>query len=179
MPKSKHSETDQVLHGEILPPAHVSIASVAEMSPAEFLAAHGVQPPKPKAYRTSEAAMRAVVAEVTKDRSQGCSLPACGDPCIRRGNDDVLLTQQPRHRLGAVQATGIFGGWLGPLSPENLDVGHGLALGFASLGSLGTARPGITIWPSTETPSRWGGRPTGGLSFCALPSLHGDRTRHF
>jgi hypothetical protein len=66
MPKSKRSETEP-LTGEILPPAHVSIASVAEMSPAEFLAAHGVRSPQPKAYRTFEAAMRAVIAEVTKD----------------------------------------------------------------------------------------------------------------
>ena len=66
MPKSKRSETEP-LTGEILPPAHVSIASVAEMSPAEFLAAHGVRSPKPKAYRTFEAAMRAVIAEVTEE----------------------------------------------------------------------------------------------------------------
>jgi hypothetical protein len=63
MPKSKHSEVDQVLHGEVLAPAHVSIASVAEMSPAEFLAAHGVQPPRPKAYRSLDAALAAIIRE--------------------------------------------------------------------------------------------------------------------
>jgi hypothetical protein len=65
MPKSKRSETEP-LTGEILAPAHVSVASVAEMSPAEFLAAHGVRPPKPKFYRTFDAAMRAVIADVMK-----------------------------------------------------------------------------------------------------------------
>ena len=66
MPKSKRSETEP-LTGEILPPAHVSIASVAEMSPAEFLAAHGVRPPKVKAFRSLDAAMRAAVAEAMRE----------------------------------------------------------------------------------------------------------------
>jgi hypothetical protein len=66
MPKSKRSETDQILEGEILPPAHVATTSLAEMSPAEFLAAHGIRPPKPKAYRSFDEAMRAVIADVTK-----------------------------------------------------------------------------------------------------------------
>jgi hypothetical protein len=65
MPKSKRSETEP-LTGEILPPAHVSIASVAEMSPAEFLAAHGVRPPKSKAYRSLDAAPRAIITEVAE-----------------------------------------------------------------------------------------------------------------
>ena len=67
MPKSKRSKPDQVLHGEILPPAHVSIASVAEMSPAEFLMLHGVQPPRPKAYRSLDAAMAAIVMEAVRE----------------------------------------------------------------------------------------------------------------
>jgi hypothetical protein len=33
------------------------------MSPAEFLMLHGVQPPRPKAYRTLDAAMAAIVRE--------------------------------------------------------------------------------------------------------------------
>ena len=65
MPKSKRSETEP-LTGEILPPAHVSIASVAEMSPEAFLAAHGVRLPKPKAYRSLGAAMRAIIIEVAE-----------------------------------------------------------------------------------------------------------------
>jgi hypothetical protein len=52
------------LHGEILPPAHLSTVTVAEMSPAEFLAAHGIRAPKPKSYRSFDAAIRAIVAEV-------------------------------------------------------------------------------------------------------------------
>jgi hypothetical protein len=66
MPKSKRSETEPPT-GEILPPAHVSIANVAEMTPEAFLAAHGVRLPKPKAYRSLRAAMRAVVAEAVRE----------------------------------------------------------------------------------------------------------------
>ncbi len=65
MPKSKRSETEP-LTGEILPPAHVSIASVAEMTPAEFLMLHGIKPPKPKPYRSFEAALRAIITEVAE-----------------------------------------------------------------------------------------------------------------
>jgi hypothetical protein len=67
MPKSKRSKP-QPLTGEVLPPpAHVSIASVAEMSPAEFLAAHGVRPPKVKAFRSLDAAMAAIVREAVRE----------------------------------------------------------------------------------------------------------------
>jgi hypothetical protein len=66
MPKSKRSETEP-LTGEILPPAHVSIASVAEMSPEAFLAAHGARLPKPKAYRSLGAAIRAVIADAVRE----------------------------------------------------------------------------------------------------------------
>jgi hypothetical protein len=66
MPKSKRSKPVP-LEGEILPPAHVSIASVAEMSPAEFLAAHGVRPPKVKAFRSLDAAMAAIVMEAVRE----------------------------------------------------------------------------------------------------------------
>ena len=50
MPKSLRSETEP-LTGEILPLAHVATTTLAEMSPEQFLALHGVKPPKPKAYR--------------------------------------------------------------------------------------------------------------------------------
>jgi hypothetical protein len=66
MPKSKRSEADQVLEGEVLPPAHISIASVAEMTPEQFLALHGIKPPKPKSYPTLRAAMAAIVTEVAE-----------------------------------------------------------------------------------------------------------------
>jgi hypothetical protein len=67
MKKSKRSEPDQVpLDGEILPPAHVSAVTVAEMSPTEFLALHGVKPPRPKAHRGLRAAMRAIITEVAE-----------------------------------------------------------------------------------------------------------------
>jgi hypothetical protein len=67
MPKSKRSETEP-LTGEILPPAHIAATSLAEMSPAEFLAAHGIKSPKPKAYRTFEGAMRAIITEVAEGK---------------------------------------------------------------------------------------------------------------
>jgi hypothetical protein len=66
MPKLKHSDADEILHGEILPPARVSTTTVAEMSPAEFLALYGIKPPKPKAYRSLDAAMRAIITEVAE-----------------------------------------------------------------------------------------------------------------
>jgi hypothetical protein len=67
MKKSKRSKPDQVLHGDVLPPAHVTIASVAEMSPAEFLALHGVPVPRRvKVYGSFEAAVRGVIADVSK-----------------------------------------------------------------------------------------------------------------
>jgi hypothetical protein len=65
MPKSKRSDSAP-LDGEILPPARVSTANLAEMSPAEFLALHGIKPPRPKAYRTFAAAMRAIITEVAE-----------------------------------------------------------------------------------------------------------------
>jgi hypothetical protein len=52
--------------GEVLPPAHAATVGVAEMSPADFLAAQGIRPPKTKAYRSFDEAMRAVIADVTK-----------------------------------------------------------------------------------------------------------------
>jgi hypothetical protein len=67
MPKSKRSDADQVLEGEILPPASATIATLDEMSPAEFLAQHGIKPPKPKAYRTFAAATRAIITEVVAE----------------------------------------------------------------------------------------------------------------
>ena len=66
MPKSKRSKPVP-LTGEVLPPAHVSVASVAEMSPAEFLAHHGIKPPKPKSYPTLRAAMAAIVMEAVRE----------------------------------------------------------------------------------------------------------------
>ena len=68
MKKSPRSDADQVpLEGDILAPAHVSTVSVAEMSPAEFLMFHGVQPPRPKAYRSLRAAMRAIITEAVRE----------------------------------------------------------------------------------------------------------------
>ena len=67
MPKSKRSETDPVpLAGEVLPPAHAETVSVSEMSPAEFLALHGIRPPKPKAYRNFDETLRAIITEVAE-----------------------------------------------------------------------------------------------------------------
>jgi hypothetical protein len=65
MPKSKRSETEP-LTGEVLPLAHVATTTLAEMSPEQFLALHGVKPPKPKAYRSFDEAIMAVIADVTK-----------------------------------------------------------------------------------------------------------------
>jgi hypothetical protein len=65
MKKSRRSKTEP-LDGEILPPARVSTVTLAEMSPLEFLAAHGVKPPRPKAYRSLRAAMRAIITEVAE-----------------------------------------------------------------------------------------------------------------
>ena len=67
MPKSKRSEP-KPLDGEILPPARVSTATVAELSPAEFLALHGIRSPRPKAYRNLGAAMRAIITEVAEGK---------------------------------------------------------------------------------------------------------------
>lgn len=65
MPKSKHSDADPP--AEPLPPAHVAIASVAELSPEAFLAAHGVPVPRRvKSYASFDAAVRGVIAEVSK-----------------------------------------------------------------------------------------------------------------
>ena len=65
MKKSKRSETEP-LEGEVLPPARVSSAALDEMSPAEFLATHGIRPPKPKAYRSLGVALRAIITEVAE-----------------------------------------------------------------------------------------------------------------
>jgi hypothetical protein len=65
MKKSLRSDSAP-LDGEILPPAHVSTTTAAELSPAEFLALHGIRPPKPKAYRSLDAAMRAIITEVVE-----------------------------------------------------------------------------------------------------------------
>jgi hypothetical protein len=65
MPKSKRSKPVP-LEGEVLPPARVSTVTVAEMSPAEFLARHGIRPPRPKAYRSFDEALRATITEVAE-----------------------------------------------------------------------------------------------------------------
>ena len=46
MPKSPRSDPDQVLDGEVLPPASAAIATMDEMSPEAFLALHGVPVPR-------------------------------------------------------------------------------------------------------------------------------------
>jgi hypothetical protein len=67
MKKSKHSETDQGLEGKVLAPASVAIATMDEMSPAEFLALHGVPVPRRvKVYASFDAAVRGVIADVSK-----------------------------------------------------------------------------------------------------------------
>ena len=66
MPKSKRSETEP-LTGEILPPASAGIANIDEMSPEAFLALHGVPVPRRvKVYGSFDAAVRGVIADVSK-----------------------------------------------------------------------------------------------------------------
>ena len=66
MKKSKQSEIAP-LEGEVLPPAHVSVASTAEISPAEFLMLHGIPVPRRvKVYGSFDAAVRGVIADVSK-----------------------------------------------------------------------------------------------------------------
>jgi hypothetical protein len=67
MPKSKTLPAETVLDGEILPPASASTATLSELSPVEFLALHGVRAPKPKAYHSLDAALHAIVSEMTGD----------------------------------------------------------------------------------------------------------------
>ena len=65
MPKLKRSDSAP-LDGEILPPARVATASIAELSPEAFLAAHGVAPPRVKSYSSLDAALRAVIRDAVK-----------------------------------------------------------------------------------------------------------------
>jgi hypothetical protein len=62
--KSKTSSSEPVLEGEVLPPASAATATLVELSPVEFLAQHGVRPPKPKAYHSLGEALAAVIADV-------------------------------------------------------------------------------------------------------------------
>jgi hypothetical protein len=62
MKKSPHSKPDQVL-----PPASAAIATMDEMSPEQFLALHGVPVPRRvKSYASLDAAVRGVIADVSK-----------------------------------------------------------------------------------------------------------------
>jgi hypothetical protein len=67
MKKLPRSDADQVLEGEVLAPTHVATVSVAELSPAEFLMLHGVAPPRPKAYRSLDEALRAIITDVMRE----------------------------------------------------------------------------------------------------------------
>ena len=66
MTRLPHSNADPGMEGEQQPPAHVAIASVDEMSPAQFLALHGIRAPQPKAYRTFDEAMAVIITDVTE-----------------------------------------------------------------------------------------------------------------
>jgi hypothetical protein len=67
MKNSKLCSSESVLEGEVIPPASAATDSVGELSPAEFLAQHGIRPPKPKSYASFAEAMRAIVAEVIEE----------------------------------------------------------------------------------------------------------------
>ena len=67
MKKSPRSDADQVLEGKVLAPASAAIATMDEMSPEQFLALHGVPVPRRvRVYGSLDAAVRGVIAEVSK-----------------------------------------------------------------------------------------------------------------